>query len=541
MSYPQLSKNTQRHSTQLAHKHSIYTTSDVLALYGISKNTLSAWIKNGLPYVRDQVNLFRGADLKAFHDHFKQSRRVKLAPLEAYCFHCKKPHAAGVALYEFRQIHTQQHHLIVQCPSTNGQAYKIISETDVTQIKTMLDSNYSAQRAHYNGLADRSKTGTARKQNSLRNHDENFKLHYHYQEYLQLSRGMAHSTIQAALRSIRQFDVHSANCTYHEISTDQIKWFKDGLEERLQSEDISERRSASTIVHTLLNLKDFFLWLESNKEIKFATQRLGDYFKPSNRLMKLANVVAHKYIPTMDDLYEIVRLMPFETFMQRRDRAIIAYLMATALRNRALLSIRIQDNDFDQGLVMQDPHYVQTKNAKAMLTAFFPVDEDIMVIISDWVGEIKAITQSDQGPLFPRMMDPIAARALEPHAQSLLDDGLPRRILKRAIKAAGKPVFTPHKLRHAIAEWGLNACAGLEEYASWSRNLGHNTMATTFGSYVKPTQERQNETMKQIRHRLSAPIVKECQDLRLQLDLAMKDLPSNSLELVLNVARNLKR
>ncbi|MBB3315517.1 hypothetical protein FHT77_001359 [Rhizobium sp. BK181] len=81
-------------SDRKARLHQLYSSDDVIKLYEISRNTLTNWIADGLPFIDAGLRLFRGSDLNAFHSR----RRLKAAgePLGRFlvnCFGCKRSHS----------------------------------------------------------------------------------------------------------------------------------------------------------------------------------------------------------------------------------------------------------------------------------------------------------------------------------------------------------------------------------------------------------------------------------------------------------------
>ena len=66
-----------------------------------------------------------------------------------------------------------------------------------------------------------------------------------------------------------------------------------------------------------------------------------------------------------------------------------------------------------------------------------------------------------------------------------------RRIFRQGFTAAGLPYFHPHTVRHTIARLGEQVCRTPEEFKSWSQNLGHDKVLTTFTSYGAVPSHRQ--------------------------------------------------
>jgi len=113
-----------------------------------------------------------------------------------------------------------------------------------------------------------------------------------------------------------------------------------------------------------------------------------DYFSPSNRDLASAKAGKLRDFPSVDQVRAVVVAMPVETVIDRRNRAVIAFVMLTGIRDRALVSLCLRHVDLTKSppLVRQEPDRVQTKFAKAINTYFFPLGDDLEEIVVGWVA-----------------------------------------------------------------------------------------------------------------------------------------------------------
>ncbi|WEK51620.1 MAG: phage integrase N-terminal SAM-like domain-containing protein [Candidatus Kaistia colombiensis] len=86
---------------------------------------------------------------------------------------------------------------------------------------------------------------------------ENDILRYRYQGCLEHAKGYSPKTVDSHLRAIVVFDQFQRGRDFGTITTDQIISFRKHLLEK-SSEATGNELSASTMVHTLGALKDFF-------------------------------------------------------------------------------------------------------------------------------------------------------------------------------------------------------------------------------------------------------------------------------------------
>ena len=71
-----------------------------------------------------------------------------------------------------------------------------------------------------------------------------------------------------------------------------------------------------------------------------------------------------------------------------------------------------------------------------------------------------------------------------------------REIFREAFTRADLPYFNPHSFRNTLAQLGERRCANAEAFKSWSQNLGHEGVLTTFTSYGAVEPARQAEIIR---------------------------------------------
>ena len=59
------------------------------------------------------------------------------------------------------------------------------------------------------------------------------------------------------------------------------------------------------------------------------------------------------------------------------------------------------------------------------------------------------------------------------------------------------PYANPHSFRNTLAALGRDRCKTLAEMQAWAQNLGHESLATTFGSYGKVASHEQGRARKE--------------------------------------------
>lgn len=151
--------------------------------------------------------------------------------------------------------------------------------------------------------------------------------------------------------------------------------------------------------------------------------------------------------------------------------------------------------------VNQDAREVKTKFSKTFATFFFPVGDEIRAIVAEWVAYLREEKLwGNDDPLFPAtQIAPGAALQFEVAGlkRNHWSSASPiRAIFREAFASAGLPYFNPHSLRNTLVRFGQEVCKTPEQFKSWSQNLGHEKVLTTFTSYGEVSCQRQGEIIR---------------------------------------------
>lgn len=195
--------------------------------------------------------------------------------------------------------------------------------------------------------------------------------------------------------------------------------------------------------------------------------------------------------------------MPHETALQKRDRAIIAFVALTGVRDAALISLKMKDVDRANGEIWQNPKHVKTKRRKAIATTFMPFDPLWLEIVNDWLDYAERELQlKPNEALFPKTAVVSNPETLQFEVVGLTREHWAnttpvREIFKRAFHAVSLPYFNPHSLRKTIGLYAIEHCTPLEIKAV-SQNIGHDNVLTTLTSYAYLNENKRRETIQRI-------------------------------------------
>lgn len=232
----------------------------------------------------------------------------------------------------------------------------------------------------------------------------------------------------------------------------------------------------------------------------------ADYFSLSDKDIAIATAKREKTFPTLSQVELVLSVMPADSAIQRRDRALIALAMLTGARVGALASFRLHDVNVEQRYVDQDARHVRTKFSKTFRTYFMPVSEAAETIVSDWHAELSAdVTRSRHAPLFPATalaVDENGAFAAAGLAiEGWRGTGPVREIFRRAFALVSLPYFNPHSFRDMLVHHAMSLNLPAEQMKAWSQNLGHSDLLTTLNSYGQVPTHRQGDLIRAAQHR----------------------------------------
>lgn len=331
---------------------------------------------------------------------------------------------------------------------------------------------------------------------------ENERIKRKYFAYLKEASRYSEQSVDAVAKALARFEQYSKLRDFKAFHHQQAVAFKKHLAEQ-RAERSGEKLSKATLHATLNHLKKFFYWLAGQPGYKSRFQYSdADYFNLSEKDVRVATAKREQKAPTLEQVRHVITMMPADTDIEKRNRALLAFTILTGMRDSAIASVKLKHVNLQDGSVYQDAREVRTKFAKTFTTAFFPVDDDIYTIVADWVTYLReGLLWGNDDPLFPATRICYRQESGEFGAAGLDRKGWSnatpiRKIFREAFEAAGLPYFNPHSFRHTLVQYGQTACRTPEDFKAWSQNLGHEGVLTTLYSYGEVAPSRQREIIR---------------------------------------------
>lgn len=334
-----------------------------------------------------------------------------------------------------------------------------------------------------------------------RKHNEaNERIKRQYMLFLREAKRYDMTTVDKAADAILRFEASTGAKPFKLFHIEQAVAFKRQLEGEKNART-GKPLSKATIDGTLRAVKTFVLWLAGQPGYKSRISYAdAEYFNLNAKETRVAHANRDAPYPTMEQCHHAFAMMPDATEIDRRNKALFAFLMLTGARDGAIASLRLKRIDLVQRCVYQDARDVKTKFSKTFTTWFLPVGRDYLDCFTGWVQHLRQdLLFGHDDALFPKPVikqvdGAFAVTGLSREAYS--SASTIREVIKNAFVNAGLPVFAPHSFRKTLVKHGDQVCKTREQFKAWSQNLGHDSVVTTISAYCPVSNERQAELIR---------------------------------------------
>ena len=335
---------------------------------------------------------------------------------------------------------------------------------------------------------------------------DNLRIKRKYLLWRKDAQGISEASLDKSAAAITLYDGWLGGKDFRAFHAERARSFKRHLA-GLRNERTGAPLSAATTNGILRELKAFFYWMADQPGYKSKISRSdADYLTPDRKSENARRGTLWKPHPSPAQARHVIETMPSDTVIERRNRALLAFLFLTGSREGAAISLPLRNLDLKSGCVQFDGRYVDTKFGKSFSTGFYPFGEFAEIILRDWATELMQVHLfSATDPLFPKTKVAVgvsrkfeaAGISREPWKSA----SSAAKIFKQAFADAGLPPFSPHRVRDTMIDLANDHCRTPEDFKAWSQNMGHDDVLTTFSSYGTVPPGRQMELMGRFRKR----------------------------------------
>lgn len=337
----------------------------------------------------------------------------------------------------------------------------------------------------------------------IKHNPNNERIKHKYMRFLKEARGQNVCTIDSVAMALDRYEAYTKYADFKKFHYKKAVGFKNNLTKQIGKQSC-EKLSKSTLNTTLRHLVCFFQWLYMQPGYKSHINYTDTmYFKLSKKDTRVATASRTKQFPTLEQIKHVIDTMPTETIIDRRNRALVAFVFLTGARVSAIVSLKLKHVDLIEKSVFQDARQVDTKFSKTFKTYFFPVGDEILQIVEDWVNFLrKEMLWGNGDPLFPQTAvtndESLLFVATGIKKEHWSDASPIRKIFKDAFTSAGLQYFNPHLVRDTLIHLAETMCVSIEEFKAWSQNIGHEKVLVTLLSYGEVQENRQGELIKNL-------------------------------------------
>lgn len=207
----------------------------------------------------------------------------------------------------------------------------------------------------------------------------NERIKREYFIFLEEAKDRNEASIDGVAKVLNRFETYTRFRDFH---IEQAKGFKAHLTEQRNTRT-GEPLSAATLYSTLRALKAFFQWLAGKSGYKSRIANAdAEYFNLSEKGARVATAHRGKRTPTLEQIRHVLESMPAQSDTERRNRALIAFVLLTGARDGATASFKLKHIDLGAEKIEQDAREVNRSAAKLSQPAFFPSATTFVVSLS---------------------------------------------------------------------------------------------------------------------------------------------------------------
>ncbi|MEI6316253.1 MAG: site-specific integrase [bacterium] len=319
---------------------------------------------------------------------------------------------------------------------------------------------------------------------------ENEKAKRDFLEQLLGARGFTKGSILVFAGAIAKWQLFTGNEDFANFNKMKATAFVEWLETK-SSKTPTGKIAIVTRYNYLRRVKKFFEWLSDQPGYKSKMAK-GDieYLRLSKKDTRIARQSTTKKIPTFEEIRKLIEGIEIKNEIDMRDRALICFAFTVGARISAIITLKMKSFDKQEKVIDQNPaDGVKTKSSKRILCTFFPLGwDDPERYFVEWYEYLESKSFGPDDPIFPTTQNDLETGESAYSRGTIGTDfwsssGSARKILQKRYLSAGMPYYHPHSFRNLAVAIVSKKRLTEEEKKAVSLNLGHEDVATTFGSY----------------------------------------------------------
>lgn len=328
---------------------------------------------------------------------------------------------------------------------------------------------------------------------------ENERLKRRYDQYLREAKGQDEKSIDKVRAALIKFEECTKFKSFKLFHIDQARQFKDALSRAKTSQ--GKPLSLTTTDATLRLVKGFFHWLAGQPGFKKVLSYADvEYFNNNRKDARAAHTQQPVKYPSKQAAYHAFQAMSDRSELDRRDKAMFAFVMITGARVGAVSSLRLKHINLVDGFVFQDGREVRTKAGKSIKTWFFPMNPDYLECFTAWVSYLRNDKMfGPEDALFPQPERRLVNGkfVFDSLSRDIYANGSKvNEVVKAAIAQVQMHTYGAHSIRKTLGQEMSDRELPLAAQKAWSQNLGHESFTTNTSSYLPVSDQLQGDLIK---------------------------------------------
>lgn len=140
-----------RYNPNLVKINRSYTFEELAVVLDVHKNTISTWVKNGLPCLKERRPfLVLGHDAKTYLQQRREAKKQRCQPNELFCMRCKTPTRPAENFVEYVPLSLEKGRLTGFCERCESVVNKFVCMDKLEGYSTIFDLTISKALEHIN-------------------------------------------------------------------------------------------------------------------------------------------------------------------------------------------------------------------------------------------------------------------------------------------------------------------------------------------------------------------------------------------------------
>ena len=188
-----------------------------------------------------------------------------------------------------------------------------------------------------------------------RTNPKNDRVKREYLVYLKDARQRSATTVDQVRHAIDRLEIYTGFKDFGTFNKEQALGFKRALV-ATKGQRSGKPISTATAYHVLQALKEFLAWLHGRPGYRRRIDLAHiPYLNLTTNDERVARATSPKSYATVDQYRAALLAMPTGNEVERRDQALLALLLLTAMRDTAVVGLKLKHISVERSHVFQDP------------------------------------------------------------------------------------------------------------------------------------------------------------------------------------------